>query len=110
MREVEAEQAKRYDLRFMRRIKPFIDTIDSYSEIFGILCQRWPPMSFIWGPIKWILLLAKNYFDIIDTILQAYKDIADNLPRIDLLKAAFPESEKLNQTIGWIYSDLLEFH
>ena len=45
-----------------------------------------------------------------EKILQAFSDIADVLPRLDRLKATFPEDINFNQVIGLIYSDILEFH
>ena len=42
--------------------------------------------------------------------LQAFSDIGDVLPRLDRLKATFPEDMIFNQVIGLIYSDILEFH
>ena len=45
-----------------------------------------------------------------ESILQAFSDIADVLPRLDRLKATFPEDTNFNQAVGLIYSDLIEFH
>ncbi|KAL8726718.1 MAG: hypothetical protein Q9181_005945, partial [Wetmoreana brouardii] len=40
----------------------------------------------------------------------AYSDIADVLPRLDKLKAAFGDTADFQQILGLIYSDILEFH
>ena len=45
-----------------------------------------------------------------ESILQAFSDIADVLPRLDRLKATFPEDTNFNQAVGLIYSDIIEFH
>ena len=45
-----------------------------------------------------------------ERILQAFGDIADVLPRLDRLKATFPEDLNFNQVVGLIYSDVIEFH
>lgn len=45
-----------------------------------------------------------------EKILQAFTDIADVLPRLDRLKATFPTDTNFNQVIGFIYSDIIEFH
>ena len=42
--------------------------------------------------------------------LIAYSDIADVMPRLDKLKAAFGDSADFQQILGLIYSDILEFH
>ena len=54
--------------------------------------------------------LAMNYASVMEKILQAFSDIADVLPRLDRLKATFPEDTNFNQVIGLIYSDIIEFH
>lgn len=54
--------------------------------------------------------LARNYSSIMEKILQAFSDIADVLPRLDRLKATFPEDTNFNQVVGLIYSDIIEFH
>ena len=94
----------------MRRIQPLVQTIDAYSSTLDTLCQGYPPMSWVWGPIKLILSLAKNFENVIDTVLEAFNDIAENLPRIDRLKTTFPNDENFNRVVAYIYSDLLEFH
>ena len=54
--------------------------------------------------------LARNYSNVMEKILQAFSDISDALPRLDRLKATFPEDNNFNQVIGLIYSDIIEFH
>ncbi len=54
--------------------------------------------------------LARNYSSVMEKILQAFSDIADVLPRLDRLKATFPEDTNFNHVIGLIYSDIIEFH
>lgn len=45
-----------------------------------------------------------------EKILQAFSDMADVLPRLDRLKATFPQDTNFNQVVGLIYSDIIEFH
>ena len=47
-RVIEREQGRRMDIRFMRRIEPFLVSMESYAEVIGIFCQGFPPMSFVW--------------------------------------------------------------
>lgn len=110
VQKIETEQAAQRDNRFMRRLEPLIQTLESYSGVLDTLCQGYPPMSFVWGPLKLMLVLAKNYTTIMDIILQAFSDIADALPRIDRLKATFPKDANLNRAVALIYADILEFH
>lgn len=45
-----------------------------------------------------------------ETILNAFSEIANVLPRIDRLKATFGDEAEFQQVLGLIYSDLMEFH
>ena len=54
--------------------------------------------------------LARNYSNVMERILEGFAKIADALPRLDRLKATFPEDNNFNQVVGLIYSDIIEFH
>ena len=47
-RKVQEEQAARMDLRFMRRLEPFLRSMESYAGVLEVLCQGYPPMAFVW--------------------------------------------------------------
>lgn len=109
-RRIEQEQGARMDLRCMRRLEPLLRSLESYASVIEVFCQGYAPMAFVWGPIKLMLLLARNYSSVMEKILQAFSDIADYLPRLDKLKATFPRDTNFNQVVGLIYSDIIEFH
>lgn len=46
--EIEDEQGRRLDLRFMRRIEPFLQSLESYAAVLEVFCQGYSPMAFIW--------------------------------------------------------------
>ena len=45
-----------------------------------------------------------------ERILEAFSNLAYALPRLDRLKATFPEDINFNQVVGLIYNDIIEFH
>ena len=45
-----------------------------------------------------------------EKILQAFSEIANVLPRLDRLKATFPDDTNFNHIVGLIFSDIIEFH
>lgn len=47
-REIEKEQGARLELRFMRRIEPFLLSLESYAPVLEVFCQGYSPMAFIW--------------------------------------------------------------
>lgn len=49
-REIEKEQGARLELRFMRRIEPFLLSLESYGPVMEVFCQGYSPMAFVWVP------------------------------------------------------------
>ena len=47
-RKVEQEQGTRMDLRFMRRLEPFLRSLESYASVIEVFCQGYAPMAFVW--------------------------------------------------------------
>lgn len=47
-REIEREQGARLDLRFMRRIEPFLKSLESYASVIEVFCQGFSPMAYVW--------------------------------------------------------------
>lgn len=48
VRGIEREQGRRWEMRFMKRIEPFLVSMESYAEVIGVFCQGYPPMAFVW--------------------------------------------------------------
>lgn len=55
IRAIEQEQGRRMDLRFMRRIEPFLASMKSYAPIIEVFAQGFTPMAFVWVNISCIL-------------------------------------------------------
>ena len=51
-KEVERQLAARQCLRNMRRIQPFLDRLEYYSEVIGVLCNGTPYLPWIWVSYK----------------------------------------------------------
>lgn len=47
-RRIEDEQGTRMDLRFMRRVEPFLHSLESYAGVFEVICQGYSPMAWVW--------------------------------------------------------------
>lgn len=47
-RKVQEEQVARLDLRFMRRLEPFLRSMESYAGVIEVFCQGYSPMAFVW--------------------------------------------------------------
>ncbi|MCJ1396240.1 hypothetical protein MMC18_009468 [Xylographa bjoerkii] len=106
-RNIEREQGARQSLRNMGRIEPMLRTLETYAPVIETFCQGFSPMAL--GPIKFMLLIARQYESIMSKILNAFKDITDVLPIMDKMKVAFGDSMDLQRVLGLVYSNVLEF-
>ena len=47
-RKGQEEQVARLDLRFLRRLEPFLRSMESYAGVIEVFCQGYSPMAFVW--------------------------------------------------------------
>ena len=45
---IEKEQGGRRDLRYMRRIEPYLASLEEYAGVVEVFCQGYSPMAFVW--------------------------------------------------------------
>ena len=56
IREIEKQQANRKYSRNMQKVRPFLNTLEQYSQVIEVFVNAKPDMlAFIWGPIKFCL-------------------------------------------------------
>ena len=46
--QIEEELGRRLELRFMRRIEPFLESMASYGPVIEAFAQGFSPMAFVW--------------------------------------------------------------
>ncbi|OAP57410.1 hypothetical protein AYL99_08148 [Fonsecaea erecta] len=108
---IERDQSSRRSMRNMRRIEPLFDALDLLSGAIDTLCQGTPYLCFVWkAPIKLLLQIADEDTNAFDQLLDAYRQIAQNLPRLGRFGAAFDDHDDFQAVLAEIYSDILEFH
>ncbi|EDU43054.1 conserved hypothetical protein [Pyrenophora tritici-repentis Pt-1C-BFP] len=100
--EIERLLAARQCLRNMKRLEPFLNGLEAYAKVVEVLCNGTPFMPWIW--------LASDHISAFETLISAYAQIAENLPRFDRLRNAFRNHPDFQQLIAVVYSDILEFH
>ncbi|OQU94466.1 NACHT domain-containing protein [Cladophialophora immunda] len=108
---IERDQSQRRCMRNMRRIEPLFDALHLLGGAIETLCQGTPYLCFIWkAPIKLLLQIADEYTNAFDGLLDAYRQIGQNLPRLGRFAAAFNDQDDFQAVLADIYSDILEFH
>ncbi|KAF9873876.1 NACHT domain-containing protein [Colletotrichum karsti] len=75
-----------------------------------VLCNGTPFLPWIWAPLKMILQLAQDHTHALDKLLSAYGSIGAALPRMSRYSEAFPENYELQQLLGHLCEDIIDFH
>ena len=107
---IEQRQAQRQSLQNVRRIQPFLNFAECYSGVLDTICQGFSPIAWVWGPIKLMLRLASQYANIFESLLEAYRQIAEELPRVDRLRRVYGNNRGFYDAMGLLYADITEFH
>ncbi|KAM0458645.1 hypothetical protein ACHAPV_006037 [Trichoderma viride] len=108
--DIENQLAARRTLRNMRRLMPLFQGLEHYSQSIEVLCNGTPYLPWIWAPIKLILTVASDFVEALERIVTAYAQIAECLPRMEMLKEAFSKNVEFQETLAIFYSDILNFH
>jgi hypothetical protein len=60
--------------------------------------------------MKFLLMVAKNYTDAFNALLDAYLEIGENLPQLSQYQTLFAENPHMQLALAHIFEDILEFH
>lgn len=108
---VQERLAKRGDLRYMGKIRRFIETLSTYSGVVEQFVQVKPEvLALIWGPIKLLILWSAQQREALDKVLQIMEEIELLLPQFQQLTVAFESSDLIKGTLVMFYEDILEFY
>ncbi|KAK2762332.1 hypothetical protein FQN54_001342 [Arachnomyces sp. PD_36] len=97
----------------MNRVHPFLVSMRQFGEVsedVGVFSDAFHSMSFVWGSIKDILCVSFNLRDAFNSILDAYQDIGEELPRLKKLQPVLVSKPYLREVLIMIYKDILTFH
>ena len=62
------------------------------------------------GPMKFLLMLTRNYADAFNALLDAYLEIRENIPQFSQYQTLFQDNEHMQFALAHIFEDILEFH
>ncbi|OAL38779.1 hypothetical protein AYO20_01985 [Fonsecaea nubica] len=111
IRDIEASQGGRKSLRYLSKIKPYLNALDEYSKVIEVFVNAKPEiMAFVWGPIKLCLLIASKHEKAFGSLLSAYVKIKDALPHFSAVEQLFENNLQMRHVLVNLYKDILAFH
>ncbi|KAH7085093.1 hypothetical protein BKA63DRAFT_10537 [Paraphoma chrysanthemicola] len=108
--QIERQLRARRMQRNMARLDPFLRGMEHYSKVVEVLCNGTPYLSWIWAPVKLMLMITVDSINAFEKLIEAYGKIADMMPRLDRLGAALPDDHNFQAVLALVYSDIIEFH
>ncbi|KZL74295.1 NACHT domain protein [Colletotrichum tofieldiae] len=109
--EIQTRQEVEKRMRFMGKIKTFLDKLSDYASVVDTFVQVKPDvMALIWGPIRLLLLWTANVAKLADAIVSATSRIGDVLPPFLETVKIFSDSERLKNVLALFFEDILDFY
>ncbi|KAI1458190.1 hypothetical protein F4805DRAFT_150609 [Annulohypoxylon moriforme] len=110
IRTIQHNQEKKRRMMYMKRLDPFLQTMEQYGKVLDIFVNTSEIVAFIWGPMKFILLVTNTYSEAFHSVLDAYQEIGEQIPLFKGYEELFSSSAHMKSILVLIYRDILEFH
>ncbi|KAH7065669.1 hypothetical protein BKA63DRAFT_571819 [Paraphoma chrysanthemicola] len=107
---IQDDQRKKKKQQYMKRLGSFLDAMEQYGKVVEVFLNVSNFVAFIWGPIKFLLLVARNYSEAFNALLDMYQEISENIPQFARYETLFISQPHMQLTLANIYCDILEFH
>ncbi|TGO44699.1 hypothetical protein BCON_0473g00060 [Botryotinia convoluta] len=94
----------------LSRVKAFIEAFKQYSNVVEVFLNTSSVLCFIWGPMKFCLQVASSWAESFDTLLDAYQQLAENIPLLEQYGDLFKGNSYMVNVLALFYEDMLDFH
>ncbi|KAI0096658.1 hypothetical protein GGR51DRAFT_568277 [Nemania sp. FL0031] len=108
---LQEEAASQASMRYLRRLRPFLDVLAGYAQVVDVFVQAKPGLlALIWGPIRLILKWSSELTKALDAIAEVTLKIAQALPQFSELVKAFSDNVRIKTALALFYGDILHFY
>ncbi|KAI1769276.1 hypothetical protein GGR53DRAFT_473750 [Hypoxylon sp. FL1150] len=107
---IQRDQEKKKGLMYMKRLDPFLHSMEQYGKVIDVFVNSSDLLGFIWGPLKFILIVAKTFSDALNSVLDAYQDIGEQIPLLEGYQQFLVSNTHMKTVLSMIFQDILEFH
>ncbi|CAN9415767.1 unnamed protein product [Alternaria alternata] len=108
--QIEKQLRKSRIQKNIARLDPLLRGMEHYSKVVEVLCNGTPYLSWIWAPIKLMLMITVDSLSAFEKLIDAYGKIGDMLPRLDRLSNALIGDQNFQKVLALVFSDIVEFH
>ncbi|KAF7918225.1 uncharacterized protein EAE98_009837 [Botrytis deweyae] len=107
---IQDDQSRRKSMMNLSRVKSFIEAFEQYSNVVEVFLNTSSVLCFIWGPMKFCLQVASSWAESFDTLLDAYQQLAENIPLLEQYGDLFKGNSYMVNVLALFYEDMLDFH
>ncbi|KAI0857460.1 WD40 repeat-like protein [Xylaria cubensis] len=109
-REIQDAHGRNGTLRHMRRLEPFIEAMEQFGKVIEVFVNVNEIVCFVWGPMKFLLGVARTHIKSFDKLLDVYDKIGNAIPGLLQYQTAFEKYPPLATVLEDYYADILAFH
>ncbi|KAK0732942.1 hypothetical protein B0T26DRAFT_682391 [Lasiosphaeria miniovina] len=107
---IQKDQESKRRLRYMKRLEPFLQTMEQYGKVVEVFVNASDIVAYLWGPMKFLLITASSYTEALDSLMDAYQAIWEELPLLEAYQPLIESRPDLKTVLVWVYQDILDFH
>ncbi|KAI1777216.1 hypothetical protein F4818DRAFT_409587 [Hypoxylon cercidicola] len=107
---IQKDQERKKRMMYMKRLDPFLQTMEQYGKVIDVFVNSSELLAFVWGPMKFILIMARTFSDALNSVLDAYQDIGEQIPLLEGYRQFLVSNSHMKTVLSLIYQDILEFH
>ncbi|KAI3319310.1 hypothetical protein HD806DRAFT_290164 [Xylariaceae sp. AK1471] len=97
-------------MRILDLLRPALDPLKRFEGAIDVVVQVNAGIaSPIWGPLRVVITLAANYFSTLESIVMIIHRIISSLQRFSRYEELFTQNELVQNAIGALYCDYLDF-
>ncbi|KAJ5426653.1 hypothetical protein N7465_001723 [Penicillium sp. CMV-2018d] len=94
----------------LNRLKPFLEAMNQFGKVVEVFCNSSEIVPFLWGPVKFLLLIADTFENAFSELLDTYEYIGENLPLLLQYQELFRTNPHMIKVLSLMYEDILKFH
>ncbi|GAW14444.1 hypothetical protein ANO14919_038470 [Xylariales sp. No.14919] len=97
-------------LRSLSRLSKFLEAMSQIEQLVTIFLNVSNVVAFVWGPIKFALLVAGTRLETLECLLDTYIEIGEVIPSLRQYDRLFKAAPPVLEVLERYFCDILEFH
>ncbi|KAI0200165.1 hypothetical protein F4808DRAFT_170914 [Astrocystis sublimbata] len=97
-------------LRSLNRLSKFLEAMSQIEQLIQIFLNVSNTVAFVWGPIKFALLVAANRLETLECLLDTYIEVGEVIPSLRQYEKIFQTAPVVLEVLERYFCDILEFH